>query len=53
MTDAAAEDSLGPRVRLLLIPKFHETGELVLMDAETLEVEVVKFGAFAGKEERQ
>lgn len=53
MTDAAAEDSLGPRMRLLLIPKFHETGELVLMDAETLEVEVVKFGAFAGKEERQ
>ncbi|KIW17600.1 hypothetical protein PV08_04795 [Exophiala spinifera] len=36
----------GPRdqqVRLITIPKFHETGELVLVDAKTLEVEVVKF----------
>ncbi|KAL2004089.1 hypothetical protein VTN02DRAFT_309 [Thermoascus thermophilus] len=52
MTDAAAEDSLGARVRLLSIPKFHETGELVLVDTETLEVEVVRLGAFAGKEDR-
>lgn len=39
------------RVRLVSIPKFHETGELILVDSETLEVEVVKFQVFAGKEE--
>jgi DNA polymerase delta subunit 2 len=31
------------QVRLITIPKFHETGELVLLDTDTLEVEVVKF----------
>ncbi|KAI9930983.1 hypothetical protein MW887_010638 [Aspergillus wentii] len=50
MSDADA--SLGPRVRLLSIPKFNETGELLLVDTETLEVEVIKFGAFAGQEEK-
>ncbi|PYH47410.1 DNA-directed DNA polymerase delta subunit POL31 [Aspergillus saccharolyticus JOP 1030-1] len=43
----------GPRVRLLSIPKFKETGELVLVDVQTLEVEVVKFGAFAGQEDKK
>jgi DNA polymerase delta subunit 2 len=52
MTDAD-EDNSGPRVRLLSIPSFSKTGELVLVDAETLEVEVVKFGTFAGKEDKQ
>ena len=33
----------GQQVRLVTIPRFHETGELVLVDSETLEVEVVKF----------
>ncbi|KAJ0419315.1 DNA polymerase alpha/epsilon subunit B-domain-containing protein [Aspergillus carlsbadensis] len=42
-----------PTVRLLSIPRFRETGELILVDTETLEVEVVKFGTFAGKEEQQ
>lgn len=51
MSDADA--SLGPRVRLLSIPKFNETGELLLVDTETLEVEVIKFGAFAGQEEKK
>lgn len=32
------------RVRLLTIPKFSETGELILLDSETLEAEVVRFG---------
>ncbi|KAL5044016.1 hypothetical protein BDW71DRAFT_108812 [Aspergillus fruticulosus] len=41
-----------PTVRLISLPKFRETGELVLVDTETLEVEVVRFGAFAGKEEK-
>jgi DNA polymerase delta subunit 2 len=47
------EDAPAPTVRLLSIPKFRETGELILVDTETLEVEVVKFAAFAGKEEQQ
>ncbi|KAL2857177.1 DNA polymerase alpha/epsilon subunit B-domain-containing protein [Aspergillus pseudoustus] len=47
------EDTPVPTVRLLSIPKFRETGELVLVDTETLEVELVKFGAFAGKEDKQ
>lgn len=42
-----------PRVRLLTIPKFNETGELVLVDTETLEVEVVRFGVFKGQEEQK
>jgi DNA polymerase delta subunit 2 len=33
----------GQHVRLVTIPKFHATGELVLLDVETLEVEIVKF----------
>ncbi|KAF7586810.1 hypothetical protein BBP40_008328, partial [Aspergillus hancockii] len=41
------DDASGPRVRLLSIPTFKTTGELVLVDAETLEVEVVKFGTYA------
>jgi DNA polymerase delta subunit 2 len=51
MTDAA--DTASARVRLLTLPRFRETGELVLVDTETLEVEVVRFGAFAGQEERK
>lgn len=45
-----ADESDAPctRVRLLSIPKFSETGELVLVDTETLEVEVVKFDVFKG-----
>ncbi|KAE8349526.1 DNA polymerase alpha/epsilon subunit B-domain-containing protein [Aspergillus coremiiformis] len=42
-----------PRVRLLSIPTFKDTGELVLVDIETLEVEVIKFGTYAGQEEQQ
>ncbi|KAL6237421.1 hypothetical protein BDW75DRAFT_204192 [Aspergillus navahoensis] len=44
------QDASIPTVRLISLPKFRETGELVLVDTETLEVEVVRFGAFAGKE---
>ncbi|EXJ96410.1 DNA polymerase delta subunit 2 [Capronia coronata CBS 617.96] len=33
----------GQQVRLIAIPPFHETGELVLVDSETLEVGVVSF----------
>lgn len=42
--DTCVIDGLqGERVRLITIPSFSETGELVLLDAETLEVEIVKF----------
>lgn len=50
---AMTDDASTQRVRVLSLPKFHETGELVLVDTESLEVEVVKFGTFAGKEEKQ
>ncbi len=42
--DTTVVDGPGDQqVRLITIPRFHETGELVLVDAETLEVELVKF----------
>jgi DNA polymerase delta subunit 2 len=49
----ASDNSNGSRVRLLAIPKFSETGELILVDTETLEVEVIKFGVFKGHEEQK
>ncbi|KAJ5810328.1 uncharacterized protein N7503_002546 [Penicillium pulvis] len=52
MTDSAGETSV-PRVRLLSLPRFKETGELILVDSETLEVEVIRFGVFAGQEEKK
>lgn len=36
----------GQMVRLIALPKFRETGELVLLDAETLEPEVIRFSVF-------
>jgi DNA polymerase delta subunit 2 len=48
-----ADGSDTPRVRLLAIPKFSQTGELILVDSETLEVEVVRFGVFKGQEEQK
>ena len=47
-----ADTMVGPRVRLLTLPRFSQTGEIVLVDSETLEVEVVKCEGFPGKEER-
>ena len=37
------EGPAGQQVRLIAIPRFHDTGELVLLDAETLEPELVQF----------
>lgn len=51
MTDSSSGTTA--RVRLITIPKFKETGELVLVDTETLEVEVIRFGTFAGQEEKK
>ncbi len=39
---------VGQTVRLIAVPKFKETGELVLLDTGTLEVEIVKFNIFNG-----
>lgn len=36
----------GQMVRLIAIPQFSKTGEVVLMDTDTLEVEIVKFEVF-------
>ncbi|KAL4810961.1 DNA polymerase alpha/epsilon subunit B-domain-containing protein [Aspergillus unguis] len=52
-TEMGGTDEALPTVRLISIPKFRESGELVLVDTETLDVEVVRFGTFSGKEERK
>jgi DNA polymerase delta subunit 2 len=36
-------------VRLVAVPKFKETGEVVLLDMETLEVEIVKVEIVGGE----
>ena len=43
------EGPAGQTVRLIAVPKFKETGELVLLDMDTLEVEIVKFEIFNDK----
>ena len=40
------EGTAGQNVRLIALPKFKETGEVVLLDTDTLEVEVMKFDVF-------
>ena len=40
------EGTAGQSVRLIALPKFKETGEVVLLDTDTLEVELVKFDVF-------
>lgn len=35
----------GQSVRLIAVPRFSETGELILVDSETLEISIVKFVA--------
>ncbi|ETN38580.1 uncharacterized protein HMPREF1541_06617 [Cyphellophora europaea CBS 101466] len=40
---AVIEGSDGQEVRLIALPKFHETGQLVLVDSETLEPEILQF----------
>ena len=43
---AIIEGPQGQRVRLIAVPKFKETGEILLLDTDTLEVENVKFEVF-------
>jgi DNA polymerase delta subunit 2 len=44
------EGPAGQKVRLISVPKFKESGEVVLLDTETLEAEIVKFQVFDGVE---
>lgn len=37
------EGPVGQQVTLIAVPKFKETGDMVLLDTDTLSVEVVKF----------
>lgn len=46
---AVIEGPAGQSVRLICIPSFRETGEVVLLDTDTLETEIVKFSVFEGK----
>ena len=43
---AVIEGPAGQTVRLIALPKFKESGELVLLDMDNLEVEIVKFEVF-------
>ena len=43
---AVIEGPAGQIVRLIAVPKFKDTGEVVLVDAETLEVELLKFDIY-------
>ena len=43
---AIIDGPAGQTVRLIAIPKFKETGEIILLDMDTLEVESVKFEVF-------
>lgn len=40
------EGPSGQAVRLIAVPSFKETGELLLLDSDSLEVEVVKFDMY-------
>lgn len=42
------EGPVGQAVRILAVPKFKETGQVVVVDAETLEVELVQFEIYGG-----
>ncbi|KAK4992700.1 DNA polymerase delta small subunit Cdc1 [Elasticomyces elasticus] len=46
---AVVQGPTGQSVRMIAVPKFRQTGELVLLDAETLEAEVVRFEVFGGE----
>ena len=43
---AIIDGPAGQSVRLIAVPKFKETGEVVLLDMDTLEVETVSFEIF-------
>ena len=40
------EGPLGQIVRLIAVPAFKDTGELLLLDTDTLDVEVIRFDLY-------
>ncbi|KAF2763886.1 hypothetical protein EJ03DRAFT_346565 [Teratosphaeria nubilosa] len=44
------EGPAGQRVRVVAVPSFRETGEVVLLDLESLACEVLRFGVFEGEQ---
>lgn len=40
------EGPAGQTVRLIAVPKFKETGEVVLLDMDTLDVDLLRFELF-------
>ncbi|KAM0721882.1 hypothetical protein Q7P37_002807 [Cladosporium fusiforme] len=45
---AVVEGPMGQAVRIVAVPEFKKTGEVVVLDLETLEPEIVKVGIFEG-----
>ena len=43
---AVIEGPVGQMTRLIAVPSFKETGELVLLDNDSLEVDVIKFDLY-------
>lgn len=43
------EGPAGQAVRLICVPQFKETGEVVVLDTDTLEPEIVRFSVYEGK----
>ncbi|KAL8702687.1 MAG: hypothetical protein Q9201_004148 [Fulgogasparrea decipioides] len=43
------EGPAGQSVRLTCVPKFRESGEMVLLDTDTLETEIVRFDVYEGE----
>ncbi|KAL8940053.1 MAG: hypothetical protein Q9211_002456 [Gyalolechia sp. 1 TL-2023] len=43
------EGPAGQTVRLIAVPRFKETGEVVVLDTDTLEPEIVKFDVYEGE----
>lgn len=42
------EGPAGQTVRLICVPRFKETGEVVLLDTDTLEPAIIKFDVYEG-----
>lgn len=43
----------GQQARVVLIPKFSKTGQIVVVDLDTLDVEVVRFGLQEQEQEEE
>ncbi|QIW96648.1 hypothetical protein AMS68_002166 [Peltaster fructicola] len=48
---AEIDGPVGQLVRLIAVPRYKQTGEIVLMDEETLECEILKIGLFEDEDD--